>query len=169
MHSDKQVVWPDSVWGLSDSNLSPHEPGEWKNGEVLGSFMPGSLLVAVRSWRALQIWIKRVDPTNLYKSESYRRVVRVTRLTWVACRKEILSKKNQPWINLLCLWFSVSTGMSSPYTLDQSPSFLCIQGRTHVVLSCTSQKKRVFNFHWFRLKPEKGLIPLTLIQPSQKE
>ena len=39
---------------------------------------------------------KKSDPTNLCKSESYRRVVRVTRLTWVDCGKEILSKKNQP-------------------------------------------------------------------------
>ena len=84
-------------------------------------------------------------------------------------RKYILSKNNWPLIYLLCLWFSVQTGVSSQYTLDQSPSFLSIQERTHADLNCTYQKKTFYNFVWFKQEPGKGLVSLSLIQSSQKE
>ena len=84
-------------------------------------------------------------------------------------RKYILSKNNRPLIYLLCLWFSVQTGVSSQYTLDQSPSFLSIQERTHANLNCTYQKKTFYNFVWFKQEPGKGLVSLSLIQSSQKE
>ena len=85
--------------------------------------------------------------------------------------KYILSKNNQPWIYLLCLWFSVQTGVSSQYTLDQSPSFLSIQERTYADLNCTYQKKTFYNFVWFKQEQEPGkeLVSLSLIQSSQKE
>ena len=83
--------------------------------------------------------------------------------------KYILSKNNQPWIYLLCLWFSVQTGVSSQYTLDQSPSFLSIQERTYADLNCTYQKKTFYNFVWFKQEPGKELVSLSLIQSSQKE
>ena len=84
-------------------------------------------------------------------------------------RKYILSKNDWPLIYLLCLWFSVQTGVSSQYTLDQSPSFLSIQERTHADLNCTYQKKTFYNFVWFKQEPGKGLVSLSLIQSSQKE
>uniref|UniRef100_A0AC11EA51 Uncharacterized protein n=2 Tax=Ovis aries TaxID=9940 RepID=A0AC11EA51_SHEEP len=55
------------------------------------------------------------------------------------------------------------------YTLDQNPSFLSIQERTHADLSCTFQKKTFYNFLWFKQEPGKGLVSLSLIQSSQKE
>ena len=74
MHSDKQVAWPGSVWELSNSNLSSHESGEWKKWRSLWEFHSwffiGSCAV---SWLVLKLWIKRADPSNLYKSESYRK------------------------------------------------------------------------------------------------
>lgn len=92
MHSDKQVAWPGSVWELADSNLSFHESGEWKKWRRLWEFHAwfffGSCAV---SWLALKLWIKRADPSNLYKSESYRRVVSVTGVSWGDCEKEIYS------------------------------------------------------------------------------
>ena len=84
-------------------------------------------------------------------------------------RKYIISKNNQPLIYLLCLWFSVQTGVSSQYTLDQSSSFLSMQERTHVDLHCTYQKKTFYNFGWFKQEPGKGLVSLSLTQSSQKE
>ena len=84
-------------------------------------------------------------------------------------RKYIISKNNQPLIDLLCLWFSVQTGVSSQYTLDQSSSFLSMQERTHVDLHCTYQKKTFYNFGWFKQEPGKGLVSLSLTQSSQKE
>uniref|UniRef100_A0ABI0P390 Ig-like domain-containing protein n=1 Tax=Bos taurus TaxID=9913 RepID=A0ABI0P390_BOVIN len=44
------------------------------------------------------------------------------------------------------------------YTLDQSPSFLSIQERTHADLNCTYQKKTFYNFVWFKQEPGKGLV-----------
>lgn len=83
MHSDKQVAWPGSVWELTDSNLSSHESGEWKKWRSLWEFHSwffiGSCAV---SWLVLKLWIKRADPSNLNKSESYRRVTSVTGVTW---------------------------------------------------------------------------------------
>ena len=83
MHSDKQVAWPGSVWELADSNLSSHESGERKKWRSLWEFNSwffiGSCAV---SWLVLKLWIKRADPSNLNKSESYRRVTSVTRVTW---------------------------------------------------------------------------------------
>ena len=84
-------------------------------------------------------------------------------------RKYILSKNNWPLIYLLCLWFSVQTGVSSQYTLDQSASFLSIQERTYDDLNCTYQKKTFYNFVWFKQEPGNGLVYLSLIQSSQKE
>lgn len=84
-------------------------------------------------------------------------------------RNCILWKKNQPLMNFLCLLFSVSTGAGSPYTLDQSPSFLSIQEGEHAIINCTYQKKTLYNFHWFRQDPGKRLVSLTLAQSSQKE
>lgn len=84
-------------------------------------------------------------------------------------RKYIVSKNNLPLIYLLCLWFSVQTGVSSQYTLDQSPLFLSIQERTHADLNCTYQKKTFYNFVWFKQEPGKGPVSLSLIQSSQKE
>ena len=84
-------------------------------------------------------------------------------------RKYILSKNNWPLIYLLCLWFFVQTGVSSQYTLDQSPSFLSIQERTYADLNCTYQKKTFYNFVWFKQEPGKELVSLSLIQSSQKE
>lgn len=84
-------------------------------------------------------------------------------------RKYILSKNNRPLIYLLCLWFSVQTGVSSQYKLDQSPLFLSIQKRTHADLNCTYQKKTFYNFIWFKQEPGEGLVSLSLIQSSQKE
>uniref|UniRef100_A0ABI0NIK6 Uncharacterized protein n=1 Tax=Bos taurus TaxID=9913 RepID=A0ABI0NIK6_BOVIN len=55
------------------------------------------------------------------------------------------------------------------YTLDQSPSFLSIQERTHADVNCTYQKKTFYNFVLFKQKPGKGLVSLSLIQSSQKE
>ena len=84
-------------------------------------------------------------------------------------RKYILSKNNRPLIYLPCLWFSVQTGVSSQYKLDQSPSFLSTQERTHADLNCTYQKKTFYNFVWFKQEPGKGLVSLSLIQSNQKE
>ena len=93
MHSDKQVAWPGSVWEHGDSNLSSHDSGEWKKWslwEFHAWFFFDSCAV---SWLALKLWIKRADPSNLYKSESYRRVVSVTGVGGVDCEKEIYSFK----------------------------------------------------------------------------
>uniref|UniRef100_A0A4W2GNI5 Ig-like domain-containing protein n=1 Tax=Bos indicus x Bos taurus TaxID=30522 RepID=A0A4W2GNI5_BOBOX len=57
----------------------------------------------------------------------------------------------------------------SQYTLDQSPSFLSIQERTHDDLNCTYQKKTFYHLVWFEQEPGKGLVSLSLIQSSQKE
>ena len=42
-------------------------------------FFIGSCTV---SWLVLKLWIKRADPSNLNKSESYRMVTSVTGVTW---------------------------------------------------------------------------------------
>lgn len=101
MRSDKQVVW-----SLRALKLQPESPWiwwmkKWKSPwEFSARFCFGSCTL---SWWALEKWMRGVDSSN-HKSESYRRVVRVTRIPWgIVERKFILSKNNEPLINLLCL------------------------------------------------------------------
>ncbi|KAF5925692.1 hypothetical protein HPG69_002142 [Diceros bicornis minor] len=45
----------------------------------------------------------------------------------------------------------------SPYTLEDSPSYLSIQKRARIILNCIYQKKTIYHFYWFSQDPGKGL------------